>query len=397
MDEATKRRIQTMLGLLNERQRRLYLAVEVQSLGYGGLKEVCELTGVAKSTIILGQKELASGVGLEVSRVRKVGSGHKLDVERNECLKVEIEKLMEPPMVGGVEPVLRWTNRGLRDLAGLLCAKGFSVSHKMVGTLLCELGYCLRLSQRMLHFGGVRPDRDVQFRYVNAKCREFLAAGEPVVSVVSDEKELLFDFRHIVMQYCKSMYQSVGEDFDFPVEQVAGLASLDVFEVNGFLGFVNLGELPGMVDFGVEGLLRWWRVLGRHVFPDTKRICVVSDGGGRGGVWYKLWKKQLQVFADVSGLEVHVLYLPPSTSKWHTVRHELFCFTNDSLAEGVPVSVRVGVKMLSSVAWGGVGGLLCGDDVVFGLDLMVTDEELSELNLVEDELYGHWNYVIRPK
>jgi hypothetical protein len=47
-----------MLPLLNEKQRRLYLAAEAQSLGYGGLKAIHDLTGTSMTTIIKGQKEL---------------------------------------------------------------------------------------------------------------------------------------------------------------------------------------------------------------------------------------------------------------------------------------------------------------------------------------------------
>jgi transposase len=397
LDEAVKRRIQTMLVLLNERQRRLYLAVEVQGLGYGGLKAVSEFTGVSESTIRIGQKELESGAVFDVDRVRKGGWG-MFSGEKVEGLKVELENLMEKPVLdsGSGEFVLSWTTKSLLELEGVLEGKGVRVSHAMIGELLGELGYSLRQKRKMLHFGGVRPDRDAQFRYVNQRCGEFLARGWPVVSVVSEEKELLSDFRHITLRQCRDVVGG-NVDFTFPVEQVAELAPLDVLEVNGFLGFVNLGVLPGMVDFGVEGLLRWWRVLGRHVYGDASKICVVSDGGGRGGVWYKLWRAQLQVLADVSGLEVCVLYLPPGTSRWHTVKHELFCFINESVDVGVPVSVRVAVKILSNKDWGGMAGVCAKDDRVFNLGLSVSDEDLSLLNLVEDEFNGHWNYTIRPK
>jgi hypothetical protein len=73
-------------------------------------------------------------------------------------------------------------------------------------------------------------------------------------------------------------------------------------------------------------------------------------------VWYKLWKKQLQVLADVSGLEVHILHLPPGTSKFHTVKHELFCFTHEPVGVGVSVSGKVAVKILSNGGWQGAEG-----------------------------------------
>jgi len=397
-----KRRIETVLPLLNERQRRLYLAAEVQSLGYGALKEVHELTGVAVSTIILGQKELHTAGGFDVdNRVRKKGGGgsNKLPVERCEAVEAEIEKIMEKTSLNGDSgvAVLSWTTMGLRVIADLLCERGLVICHDMVGTLLVSMGYSLRQGRKMLHFCGARPDRATQFRYINKKCVEFLKAGEPVISVVSEEHELIDDFRFVMMQY-GGVTPEQGLKCGFPVEQMRGIAPYDVYVVNGFVGFVNLGLLSGVVDFGVEGILRWWMVLGRHVFGGARRICVVSDGGGRGGVWYKLWKKQLQVLADVSGLEVRVLYLPPGTSKWHTVRHELFCFTKATIGDVSSVTMRLAIKLLSTVDCVGVSESCVGyDDSVFGLELTVVDRELALLNLVEDELYGTWNYIIRPK
>jgi len=57
MDSMTENRINTMLPLLDEKQRRIYLAAEVESIGFGGLKAVHELTGVSMTTIIRGKKK----------------------------------------------------------------------------------------------------------------------------------------------------------------------------------------------------------------------------------------------------------------------------------------------------------------------------------------------------
>ncbi|MDR2700108.1 MAG: ISAzo13 family transposase, partial [Nitrososphaerota archaeon] len=58
MDSATRHRIETMLPLLNEKRRRLYLATEAKNIGHGGLKAIHNLTGTSMTTIIKGQKEL---------------------------------------------------------------------------------------------------------------------------------------------------------------------------------------------------------------------------------------------------------------------------------------------------------------------------------------------------
>jgi len=49
MDKQTEDKIMTMLPLLNERQKRIYLASEAIVLGRGGLKEISQLTGVSQA------------------------------------------------------------------------------------------------------------------------------------------------------------------------------------------------------------------------------------------------------------------------------------------------------------------------------------------------------------
>ena len=77
MDKQTEDKILTMLPLLNEKQKRIYLASEAIVIGRGGIKEISELTGVSRSTIIKGKKELESEEPLDVIAIRSDGGGRK--------------------------------------------------------------------------------------------------------------------------------------------------------------------------------------------------------------------------------------------------------------------------------------------------------------------------------
>jgi DNA-binding MurR/RpiR family transcriptional regulator len=52
MDSIVENRIKAMLPVLDEKQKRIYLAAEAEGLGHGGVKAVHELTGVSETTII---------------------------------------------------------------------------------------------------------------------------------------------------------------------------------------------------------------------------------------------------------------------------------------------------------------------------------------------------------
>jgi hypothetical protein len=87
-------RIKTLLSLLDEKQKRIYLATEAEGLGHGGLKAVHELTGVSQTTIIRGKKELREGT-IEHTRIRTPGGGRKTVVQKYDNIQEELEKIID--------------------------------------------------------------------------------------------------------------------------------------------------------------------------------------------------------------------------------------------------------------------------------------------------------------
>ena len=161
----TRNRIQSMLPLLDEKQKRLYLAAEVESMGYGGLKAVHELTGVSKTTIIRGQKELIDGNNINNGRIRRNGGGRKGVIQKYIYIKDEIEKIIENNTLGNPESIILWTTKSLRNIEKTLREKGIETSHDTVGNILKEMGYSLQQNQKMLQAGAPHPDRNAQFEY----------------------------------------------------------------------------------------------------------------------------------------------------------------------------------------------------------------------------------------
>jgi hypothetical protein len=71
-------RYRELVKRLDERQRRLYVAVEATVLGHGGIKRVSDATGVARSSILAGLKELKNPEEiLPTGRIRRLGGGRK--------------------------------------------------------------------------------------------------------------------------------------------------------------------------------------------------------------------------------------------------------------------------------------------------------------------------------
>ena len=139
MDSIIATRITRMLPILNERQKRIFLAAEAESLGHGGVKAIHKLTDVSMTTIIQGKKELTKGEGLDKGRVRKSGGGRKPVTEKYVDIRKEIEKIVGSETFGNPEAVLLWTTKSLRNIQEALQKSGIKVSHVTIGNLLKEV------------------------------------------------------------------------------------------------------------------------------------------------------------------------------------------------------------------------------------------------------------------
>ncbi len=176
-DEALiSKRYQLISGILNERQRRLYLAAEAQVLGYGGISLVSRATNISRPVIHAGLKELEGldlSEELEDGRIRRPGGGRKRTVLVDETLRSDLEALLEPATIGDPQSPLRWTTKSTRSLANELKIKGHQTSHSMVADLLHELGYSLQSNRKNLE-GTQHDDRNAQFEFIASMAKTLL-------------------------------------------------------------------------------------------------------------------------------------------------------------------------------------------------------------------------------
>ena len=398
MDSTRAKRIKRMLPILNERQKRLFLAAEAESMGHGGVKAIHELTGVSMTTIIQGKKELEQADGKEDhSRVRKSGGGRKAVTEKYADVKNEIEKIVEGETFGNPEAVLLWTTKSLRNIQEALQGYGIEVSHVTIGNLLKELDYSLQLNQKMLQTGSAHPDRDAQFKYINTKSLEFISEGQPVISVDTKKKELVGNFKNNGAEYRLKKNPVKVLDHDFPLKELGKVAPYGVYDISRNEGFVNLGVSHDTAEFAVESILRWWQTLGKNTYPNATKIYINSDNGGSNGSRSRLWKKQLQEMANITGLAIHVSHFPPGTSKWNKIEHKMFCYISKNWRGKPLISVETIIKLISSTATSQGLRIVCKkDDNTYDLGIKVTDEEFGQINILGDSFHGDWNYLIAP-
>jgi len=145
--------------------------------------------GVSRPTVSRGISEILTGAdgGAGAGRVRRSGGGRRSLTETDPGLLAALDELVEPDNRGDPMSALRWTTKSTRNLADALTADGHPVSHVRVGELLHASGYSLQGNLKTVE-GRQHPDRDAQFRHINALAKRYLKAGDPVISVDSKKK-----------------------------------------------------------------------------------------------------------------------------------------------------------------------------------------------------------------
>jgi hypothetical protein len=385
--ELITKRFELLAPLLDEKQLRLYVAVEAMVLGRGGISLASQATGVSRPTITTGCKELveldaAKSVPNAMGRVRKMGGGRKRTIDLDGTLRSDLEGLIEPVTRGDPESPLRWTCKSVRKLADELKRMGHKTSHRMVAELLREMGYSLQANRKTLE-GSDHPDRNAQFEYIHKKVKEFQSCGQPVVSVDTKKKELVGDFKNGGRELRPKGDPEKVRVHDFEIRELGKAAPYGVYDQTRNVGWVNVGTDHDTSAFAVESIRRWWITMGRETYPEAERLLITADGGGSNGTRVRLWKTELQKFANETDLVISVCHLPPGTSKWNKIEHRLFSYITQNWRGKPLVSHEVIVNLIASTTTRTGLTVKCELDTnKYPKGIKITDQELRQVNII---------------
>ena len=393
-------RIRIMLPLLDERQRRIFLAAEAKAYGRGGIAAVSRLSGAAPSTIRKGLKEIGCGELIErQDRIRAQGAGRKKLKDSVPDIERHIQEIVDGSTYGNPQKVLSYTTLSLRKIKDILAEKfHIDISFRSVSSILEKLGYSKQSNQKMLQVGEPHPDRNEQFEFINGKAADFLEKGLPVISVDAKKKENIGNFKNNGQEYRHSKEPHKVLDHDFPIPELGKVAPYGVYVLNDNTGFANLGTDHDTAEFAAESILRWWTCIGSQTFPEADKIYITCDNGGSNCSRLHLSKYGLQQLADYTGLEVHVSHFPPGTSKWNKIEHRLFCYITKSWQGQPLVDIETVVNLIAGTTTEKGLKVKCQVDTKkYELKRKVTDEEFEKIQLFPCDILGSWNYVIKPR
>ncbi len=385
-----------LFGSLTERSRRLWAATEAMALGHGGIALVERATGISRSTIVRGIREVESGASDELppGRTRRPGGGRKRTTEKDRTLLADLDALVEPVTLGDPDSPLRWTSKSVRHLADELSAMGHDVSYRLVARLLRESGYSLQ-ANRKTREGSQHVDRDAQFRYIDRRVRHQLRQGHPAISVDTKKKELVGDFKNPGREWRPKGNPEPVRVHDFLIPDEGKAIPYGVYDLSRDEGWVSVGIDHDTASFAVNAVRRWWKLMGRPAYPDADSLLITADAGGSNGPRVRLWKWELQRFANRTGLTITVCHFPPGTSKWNKIEHRLFSHIAMNWRGKPLVSLAAIVSLIGSTTT--ASGLRIRSEIDHGsypLGVKITDEQLAKVHLGPHPFHGDWNYTI---
>ena len=353
---------------------------------------------ISRSTICRGIKELESGqTPMGPAHIRRSGAGRKKTVETDPTLRKDLETLVEPTLAGDPQSRLRWTSKSLRTLATELQAMGHATSHRMVGVLLSEAEYSLQANRKSVEEGKRHPDRDGQFRYINEQVARFQRDQQPVISVDTKKKELVGDFKNGGKEWRPKGQPERVRVHDFLIEENGKAAPYGVYDMTRNAGWVGVGIDHDTASFAVRTIRRWWQVMGRGVYPKAKELLITADSGGSNGSRLRLWKWELQKWANATGQSITVCHLPPGTSKWNKIEHRLFSYITMNWRGRPLISLATIVNLIASTRTKTGLRVRCElDKGHYPKGIKIPNTQMAKINLDRHSFHGDWNYTIHP-
>ena len=381
---------------LNERSRRIWSGIEASSYGHGGIELIHKVTGLSKSTIRQGIKEINQSPLLNdpTNRIRKKGGGRKSITTSQPGILEALQALISPFSKGDPEKPLLWTSKSVRKLAKELCNQGYKIVHRSVSKLLHQQGYSLQSNKKTLENSN-HKDRDAQFKYINESIKKSIKIKNPIISVDIKKKENIGNYKNNGQEYAPKGKAIKVKGHDFIDKKLGKVVPYGVYDIGKNKGWVSVGISSDTAKFAVNTIRTWWLTDGIKRYPQATELTITADCGGSNGYRTRLWKIELQQLANELKMKIKVHHFPSGTSKWNKIEHRLFSYISKNW-RGKPLINRETVVNLirNTTTEKGLTVSAILDKNEYETGLKISDEQLNQVNLNGDSFHPEWNYSI---
>jgi hypothetical protein len=353
---------------------------------------------LTSTTVLNGMADVRrKAVPTDLVGVRRKGAGNRPIETLQPGIHEALESLVDPVTRGDPMSPLRWTSKSTRALATELGTKGFSVTQHTVGAMLGTLGYSLQATKKTLE-GEAHPDRDAQFRHINAEAEAFQARGQPVISVDTKKKELVGTFHNRGREWQPAGAPVLTNTHDFPGMAIGKAIPYGVYDLATNKALVSVGLDHDTPVFAVNSIRAWWTKMGSAAYPKATELLVTADAGGSNGYRARLWKATLQVLASDLGIAISVVHFPPGTSKWNKIEHRLFSHISLNWRGRPLEDYETVVQLIGSTRTrAGLKVSARLDRRKYQTGKKVPEAVMSALNLTHAAFHGEWNYTLHPE
>ena len=270
-------------------------------------------------------------------------------------------------------------------------------NYTMIGNILHGEGFNLKENKKTRK-GVNHPDPNEQFQHINDTAMEFAESNDPVISVDAKKKELVGNFKNNGEEWKSPDNVNEVNVYDILSNAEGKAIPYGVYDIKKKEGWVDIGIDGDTAEFAVESIRRWWYLMGKKRYPGAKKLMIAASGGGSNGSRIRLWKIELQKFADESHLDITVCHFPPGMSKWNKIEHRMFSYITINW-RGKPFrSYETIIELIGNPRTN--SELKISAEIGTGIyeaGKEISDEELEKLNMIRDQFHGNWNYTIASR
>jgi hypothetical protein len=189
--------------------------------------------------------------------------------------------------------------------------------------LLQTVDYALHVNAKKIEASATHPDRTARFDCITRQRQIFAAAGQPIISVDTQQTELIGNFKNAG---CTWWQEAEAVNVHDLLKQGLGRAvPYGLYDVTHHQGTGYVGSSGDTAQCAVAALVRWWQPTGQRRCREADHLLILAAGGGSTGWRNRRWQHQRQErWCDARGLTVTGCPSPTGCSKGNPMEHRLF-------------------------------------------------------------------------
>lgn len=390
--------IRKLYNTLDERNKRLYAAIEAIKVGHGGISYIANIVECNRKTIARGIRELQSltDEDEENRRVRAPGGGRKSYDEIHENIDEHFLDVLKNYTAGDpMNEEIKWTNLTHAEIAGKLEEKhGVRVSETIIRQLLVKHNYRPRKGQKGVTAKNVK-NRNEQFGNIDNHKERYLGTGNPMISMDVKKKEYIGNFYRDGILYTQGVVKTYDHDFNSLADGI--VIPHGIYDLKKNTAYINIGTSKDTSEFACDCLRNWWYDQGKFDYPDATSILILCDGGGSNSSRHFIFKQDIQKLANELGIEIQIAHYPPYTSKYNPIEHRLFPHVTRACQGVVFKSVEL-VKELIEKTKTSTGLKVTAKIInkIYQTGRKADADFKDNMSIVFDDFLPAWNYRAIP-